>query len=387
VTNRDCSDGFVCERSGIFCITTGCEPLTAVKRLFDAGGTGLEYDAVFHDGSIWAVVASSRGIGIAEISLDGRVISTVALESDPLFPADPVIVSSSLGVTAIWHGESGSNIQDIRVYHVADEDGSERGPRVVYQGIAGQNVDMLGAARVGDQIAVVWSTFVSRSQVQLLVLNLDGSFGDPPENVAPNHEAVLITDAATGSSFPRVMSAANRMALTRRETQSGSNTIEVSFFNDAFESVASTDISEPSTRVVDDLDADGYGDHIAATWLETRSSGRVLLRSVARQADGAIQTGIRTEDFTDNPTAMGIGGGDNEFAIVWVAEDQGRDLFMRRFDEEGEPLFVTFDITQGAADDPIRPSAIRTNDGYVVMWVEDASDPPDLMFRRYLCGR
>jgi hypothetical protein len=95
-----------------------------------------------------------------------------------------------------------------------------------------------------------------------------------------------------------------------------------------------------------------------------------------------------SQDFSVDPSELSLAAGTSEFALAWVAQADGLPaLLMRRFDQVGQPLFVTFQVQSASQPAPSRPDLVRTDDGYAALWTQDEGDTPAVYFRRYVCAR
>ena len=374
----DCAPGFVCERGGTSCVSQGCQPLTDAVSLLSQGGSGFEYDVALLDGTFWVVAASSGGVGLTDVALDGSTSgSLITLDTDPVLPVTPVAASSANALHILWHGEPSRNQEDVRYFRL-NSDNSHDGPRVIFTGQSGQNVDNLTGTTLGTQVLVTWATFLVRSQVQLLVLEDDGTVvGDP----------VTITNDSTGSSLPAIASTADAAGFARRETSSGENIIVASMLDQDLVPVSDLPLSERTTSLQESVAVAGMNAEIAVVWIETQEDGRVLYRAVLGE-EGVVRVGTVSQDTTDDPVIADVAAGVDEFAVLWVAEENRvPEVFMRRFDRTGNGIFLTFPVADGNAISPGVPRIVRTDDGYGVFWVEFGFDAPELFFRRYLCVR
>lgn len=376
--NADCAPGFVCERGGSACISQGCLPMTDPISLFQQQGSGFEYDVARVGSAYWVIAASSDGVGLTDVDLDGGTTGNlVALDQDPALPVDPLAISSGGALTLLWHGEPATNLEDIRYFHLNADDETS-GPRVVFTGAAGQNIDSLNATAGVGEIVMAWATFLDRSQIEAFALDVEGTVGEEP---------TLLTADSTGSSVPALATTEDAVALVRRETNSGENTVVISFLDDDLARLADQPLSETTTNLLDAVEAAGMDTAVAAAWIETQGDGRLLLRAVA-SSDGLVRAGTESHSFTDDPSEVSVAAGSSEFAIAWIAEDNRLpDIFMRRFDEAGDGLFVPFPVSSGAAISPGQPKVVRTSDGYGVFWVDFGFESPQLFYRRYECVR
>lgn len=390
ITNADCAPGFLCQRGGTTCVNQGCEPLTNTRALFSLDGAGLEFDAARLGDRLWIIAASTAGVGLVEVTLEGGVVGgsegITSLDDEPTSPVTPLAVSSSRGVTVFWRGESDEGTGEFRVFHV-DTDGQSQGPNAVYVAEPGENLDAPSAGVVGDAIVLAWSTFIDRSQVVALPLNLDGTYGPNALDTAPAEAVTQLTSPATGSNLPAVAATPVRGAVARRESISARSEVVVSFLDSDFEAINDHRLSVQGVASLDNVRAAGMSSGVATAWIESTDEGRRLMRAVDTEA-GPILFGSPSDDFTFEPTEVDIASGSSEFLLLWVANsDQGEDVYVRRFDELGAPLFETFSASTGAANSPARPVAVRTQDGYALLWVENDVSPPQLMYRRFRCVR
>ncbi len=376
--NADCAPGFVCERGGSTCISQGCQPMTDPISLFQQQGSGFEYDVARVGSSFWVIAASSAGVGLTDVDLDGGTTGNlVALDEDPVLPVDPLAIGSDGALTLLWHGEPATGLEDVRYFRLNADDETS-GPRVIFTGSAGQNIDSLTATSGVGDLVMAWATFLDRSQIEAFAVDEEGTIGEDP---------TLLTADSTGSSVPALATTEDAVAIVRRETNSGENTIVISFLDDELGRLADQPLSETTTNLLDEVEAAGMDTAVATAWIETQGDGRLLLRAVASE-DGLIRAGTESHSYTDDPSEVSIAAGESEFAVVWIAEDNRLpDIFMRRFEEEGDGLFVPFPVSSGAAISPRQPKVVRTSDGYGVFWVDFGFESPQLFYRRYLCVR
>ena len=377
--SADCAPGFVCERGGTTCVSQGCQPVTGVISLLSQEGSGFEFDVAEQGDSFWVVAASSGGVGLTEVNPDGSTSGgSITLDTDPVLPVSPVAVSSESSLHVLWHGEPASNQEDVRYFRL-NSDNSHDGPRVVYTARAGQNIDTLTGTTADSQVLVSWATFLDRSQVQLLVLNDDGTVAGDPTELTPNN---------AGNSLPAIATTANVVGLARRETTSGENRIVSSLLDDDLAPVTDEPLSERTPNLQESVVMSGMTEDFAVVWIETQGDGRVLYRAVVGEEGDVIRVGTETQDITDDPVIADVDAGTDEFAVVWVAEENREpELYMRRFDATGGGLFLTFGVTEGRAISPGQPKVVSTSDGYAVFWVEFGFESPELFYRRYSCVR
>lgn len=380
-TNAECAPGWVCERGGNQCVSQGCQPQTDPVRILTLEQPAFEYDVARLGDNYWVVVADSEGVGIAEVRPDGSLgVGSDGLEQldeTPSLGAAPVALSDGDSVYMVWHGDVAANVEDVRYFRLGS-DNATAGPRVSFRGETGQNIDNLTASIGGDEVVVAWSSFLDRAQVQLVELNAEGEPLDDP---------VVISQETTGTSLPALGLVGGDLAFARRETNAGQNTIVASFLSDDFGRRTDTPLSETTPNLLDTVVSSGMDESLAVAWIETGSDGRVLNHSVVGEG-GAIMTAGDTQEFTTGPTRVDMASAGDEFALVWAGEENRiPELFMRRFDQAGDALFMTFPVSDGSVEEAGQPRIVRSSDGYAVFWVDTAGDEPDIFYRRYRCIR
>ncbi|MBN1944237.1 MAG: hypothetical protein JW797_01120 [Bradymonadales bacterium] len=388
---EDCATGYLCELATGSCLTQGCAPLSEPVPLLEISGSGVEYDADGFGDSFWVLYANGEGISLAEVSADGALVGgvegVIALETDNLAsPVQPLVVPSDGSLHLFWLGALGTNRLAIRHYAVSPE-GVSFGPVNAYEADYGQNVDQLTGCRIGDKLALAWTTLRQRSQTQLLLLNLDGTYGDDSAATAPNEAAVFIGDPAAGSNQPALAMTDERGGYARRETRAGVSTIMASFFDSQFGVISNHQVSGDEVSSAEGIRAAGLANAMAVAWVEVREGQRVIMRAVDSELS-PLRLAWNTNDYTTNPKELSLAARADEFALVWVGDSTaGRDLFFSRFSANGEQRFITFPVRRGAAVDPAYPVIVAVEDGYALFWLEGASPTRTVFFQRYSCIR
>jgi hypothetical protein len=393
LNDLECADGFVCELGRRRCISQGCVGTDAPRSVLTLGTGSFEYDAARFDDRFFVLFANNERVGLLEVTAGGEVAdgegAVLTLDNHPTPPVVPVAAANDQGVALLWRGTLDTNLFDLRAFHLG-ADGQTRGPAVVYEGRRGQSLDTPEAAYFRGALLVVWSTFVNRARVELLELNQDTSFGPDERQPAPNDATILVTGETAGSSLPGVAATVERPAIVRRETAAGATTVKVSFLDSTLRPINDQDVSGSPSPGIQRVLAAGMTSAIAVAWIATVEGVPTLFRAVAND-NGPVLMGTPSQEAMTDLQDATLAAGTTEFALLWVADAfdgrEGRDVFMRRFDATGQPLFVTFSASGRQARNPSRPRLVRTSDGYAAFWVEEGGATREVMFRRFVCAR
>lgn len=389
-TDSDCATGYICRHNSDVCTLMGCREVTEPIRLTTISNASFEYDVALTSSSFWLLVGTESSVGLMEVTLGGTVVggegAIVVLDTSPTSPVQPQIVGAEGGISAFWVGSTGPNVSDIRAFRLED-DGLTVGPRVVYQGELSQNIDNLSVGLTSAGIGLSWATFIGRSRLQALVLNTDTTYGQDNIELAPNNAAVVISSEDVGATLPSVTLTETGLAVAFRASDGGFSSVDVNFVDDELAEIGQQRVSNYDESTLNQVTADDLMGSVVVAWIEISDGVYSLMRAITDETEIVLHATV-SEDFTTVPNEATLAAGSNEFALAFTAQSDGvEDVFLRRFDEFGNPLFVTFAVSGGTATDPSDPIVVRTADGYSVFWIEESSSSRGLYYRRYTCGR